>query len=652
MESEETDDKDITVLISGDEVFCQELLETFKQREEPIQRFHSYHEAWRHIANSSIDPSRVHLLADEQALPREDLERLLQLHKHSPFQSLIFLELHTDPTFSVGKPLRFYLPLGNQFLSVIKGLQGQLLVLLVDPTAFLCEVVQPEIQSLGLKPLILDSPLSLIGILEKVKAQKERPMVKSLINFVVGGHQKDLETPKAAVVLWEGGPTEQEELEKQLQKLHPNLRCVSVLSGSPLLEAEAMLHVGKPAVLSKAHLVWMPKLINRQPVEDINSKGRVLLVDNYKLELLNLTKALWAEGYEVVALTQGEKALEIAKTRKFHVAVVGSALAHANLTGKDLSLNLRVLDPDIRIILLVDRYPIQTALQGLSQVVEVGLDDCLLKPVEASRLQFSISRALEKRNLILENLRLIEELKKANQQLAQHNNFQSKFFAMVTHDVKNPLAAIMGYGQLLLPRMEKPNDIQAARTIVQASEMLNALVTDLVDLAAIEAGKLHIELKPMDLVQTIREVQPRIAIVAEQKKIHFRLDSLPESAPIQGDPARLAQVLTNLCTNSIQYTPVNGQVTLSLKLEGGKAVASIQDTGIGIPPEDLPRIFDRFFQSANAMKHRKGGFGLGLTITKEIIEAHGGRINVESQLGQGSRFYFILPMPKAPIPPG
>ncbi|MBI4057337.1 MAG: hybrid sensor histidine kinase/response regulator [Elusimicrobia bacterium] len=632
-----------TLLISTDEGFRHELAEIFKQKEEILQCVMTYSEAWQHMTHASLNFSQVHILADEQALRQEDKKLLIQLQQQNPFRSLIFLEPVSDMQFSPGRPLRFHVPLDNQFISTVRSLEGQIVVFLVDPTVFLCEAVQSEIQSLGIHPLVLDSPFSLIDILQKAQTQMNVPSSKGLMDMFAG-KKKEFEMPRAAVVLWERGLTEQEEMERQLQKIHPQLRCILVLSGSPLSQTEAMLRLNKPAALSKAYAPWIPRLLHRELVEDPHSKGRVLLVDNYKPELLSLSKGLWTEGYEIVASTQTEKALEIAQSRRFHIAVVGSALIHANLTGKDLSLKLRELDPDIRIIMLVDRYPIQAALQGLSQVVEVGLDDCLLKPVEPSRLQFSISRALEKRKLILENLRLIEELQRANQQLEQHTNFQSKFFAMVTHDVKNPLAAIMGYAKLMLPRMQKPNDVQACQTIIQASEILNTLVTDLVDLAAIQSGKLRIDPGPMDLAQAVREVQSRITLVAQQKKINFIVGPLPRTLPMQGDPHRIAQVLTNLCTNAIQYTSAEGQVSLSLRLESGEAEISVEDTGIGIPTEDLPRIFDRFFQSANAQKFRKGGFGLGLTITKEIVEAHGGKINVESHLDRGSRFYFTLPL--------
>ncbi|MBI5240930.1 MAG: ATP-binding protein, partial [Elusimicrobia bacterium] len=136
----------------------------------------------------------------------------------------------------------------------------------------------------------------------------------------------------------------------------------------------------------------------------------------------------------------------------------------------------------------------------------------------------------------------------------------------------------------------------------------------------------------------------RIEIVAGQRKITFDVDVPAALPPLAGDPARLGQVIQNLCTNAIQYTKEGGKVTVRAEASPEKVVVSVIDTGIGIAAADLPRIWERFFQTEEAKKMRKAGFGLGLKIAREVVQMHGGEMGLSSQLGVGSRFFFWLPV--------
>jgi signal transduction histidine kinase len=219
---------------------------------------------------------------------------------------------------------------------------------------------------------------------------------------------------------------------------------------------------------------------------------------------------------------------------------------------------------------------------------------------------------------------------------------------MVAHDVKNPLTAILGYSEVLGMRLKDlPNELKCASHIHSAARTLNTLISDLVDLAAIESGKLRVSIGSMDVNAVVNEVRSRIDVVAQQRKIVFGVQ-LPPSVPIvAGDPARVGQVVQNLCTNAIQYTKEGGAVTIRVDVAPDWITIGVQDTGIGIKKEDLPRIWERFFQTAEAQAMRKAGFGLGLKISREIVQMHGGDIAIESEYGKGSRFYFTIPN-KAP----
>jgi signal transduction histidine kinase len=155
----------------------------------------------------------------------------------------------------------------------------------------------------------------------------------------------------------------------------------------------------------------------------------------------------------------------------------------------------------------------------------------------------------------------------------------------------------------------------------------------------------------MDLAAVVEEVRPRIELVARKRQISFAVERPSLIPRLTGDPRRLGQVIQNLCTNAIQYTKEGGKVTVRVEVFSDRVVVSVIDTGIGISKEDLPRIWERFFQTDEAKKMRKAGFGLGLKIAREIVQRHGGEMGIESQLGVGSRFYFTLPLAAPSAPP-
>jgi two-component system phosphate regulon sensor histidine kinase PhoR len=349
------------------------------------------------------------------------------------------------------------------------------------------------------------------------------------------------------------------------------------------------------------------------------------------------------EGYEVCACPDAKATLDRAARDVFHLAVLSTTVAKSGQAAIDLAQKLREIDPEMRIILMVERRPEGGDLASVSQAVEVGLDDCLLKPVEPSRLRFSILRALDRRHLQIENARLLRELKTTHFELERRSSFQTKFFTMVAHDVKNPLTAVRGYADMLSMKVKEKSLLSMVSNIHSAADTLNALISDLVDFAAIESGKLRMNFQALDLSRVLGDVIARVQVTAAERGVRLHA-TVPEGLPkLRGDPLRISQVVQNLSTNAIQYTPKGGSVFIQASILPGSVVISVRDTGIGISKKDLPRIFERFFQAQNAQTMRKAGFGLGLKIAHEIIRVHGGSIGVDSELGKGSTFQFSLP---------
>jgi signal transduction histidine kinase len=230
---------------------------------------------------------------------------------------------------------------------------------------------------------------------------------------------------------------------------------------------------------------------------------------------------------------------------------------------------------------------------------------------------------------------------------------QRDFVANVSHDLKTPLTAIRGFAQAILDgtASDEPARRQAASVIQAEADRLHRLVEDLLDLARIDAGQMAFSLAPLDLPGVLRGVAERLALKAAAKEV--RIDNQVASLPnLAGDGDRLAQVFTNLLDNAIKHSPSGEAVSLTGEAERGWVTVHVSDAGPGIPAEDLPRIFDRFYQVDKARPADESrGVGLGLAISREIVQAHGGRLTAQSRVGAGSRFTVRLPLPASDTAP-
>ncbi len=225
---------------------------------------------------------------------------------------------------------------------------------------------------------------------------------------------------------------------------------------------------------------------------------------------------------------------------------------------------------------------------------------------------------------------------------------QQRFVADASHELRAPLTAILGNVELLerKPDMQHEERAEAVTHIGREARRMNRLASDLLALARADAGQV-LEFRQVELDRLLLEVFHEAKVLARGVKLAIRdLDQ----AATQGDPDRLKQLLLILVDNALKYTPPGGEVALSLNREGGLAVLKVADTGIGIAPEDLPHIFERFYRADKARARDQAGTGLGLSIAKWIVERHGGQIEVDSVPGQGSTFTVRLPLVK-PVEP-
>jgi two-component system phosphate regulon sensor histidine kinase PhoR len=231
-------------------------------------------------------------------------------------------------------------------------------------------------------------------------------------------------------------------------------------------------------------------------------------------------------------------------------------------------------------------------------------------------------------------------------ELRRLERVRQDFVANVSHEFKTPLTAIQGFAETLLAgALDDPENNRRFLEIIRNHAIrLARLTNDLLKLARIEAGKMEVEFSSVSLLELIEGCTETTLLKANRKEITLEITVPPQLPAVRGDAALLRDVLQNLLDNAIQYTPARGHISVSATAGPREAVVTVADTGIGIPLADSERIFERFYRVDAARSREAGGTGLGLSIAKHIVEAHGGKLWVESTVGQGSRFSFSLPL--------
>jgi len=227
-------------------------------------------------------------------------------------------------------------------------------------------------------------------------------------------------------------------------------------------------------------------------------------------------------------------------------------------------------------------------------------------------------------------------------ELARANRARRQMTADIAHDLRTPLTVIKGYAEALW-NGDLPPAAATFETVYQEAEHLSHLVEDLRTLSLVDAGKLTLHRQAVQLKDILERTAAAHLPQAQQSGIALDVDVAADLPAIHADPERLAQVLGNLVGNALRYTPEGGRITLTARQRASVVQLTVQDTGTGIDPADLPHIFDRFYRGDEARETNEGESGLGLAIAKSLVEAHGGSISVSSTPGAGSTFIIILP---------
>jgi signal transduction histidine kinase len=244
-------------------------------------------------------------------------------------------------------------------------------------------------------------------------------------------------------------------------------------------------------------------------------------------------------------------------------------------------------------------------------------------------------------------------LAEANLKLESASRHKSEFLASMSHELRTPLNAIIGFSEVLLERLF--GDVNAKQAeylqdILESGRHLLSLINDILDLSKVEAGRMELEPSRFSLPEALENGLIMVRERANRHGIALGLEVDSALEVIEADERKVKQVVFNLLSNAVKFTPDGGQIGITAGLDHGEVRITVWDTGIGIAPADQERIFEEFQQVGGQDGQQREGTGLGLALAKRFVELHGGRIWVESAVGQGSRFTFTLPVRRAPQP--
>jgi len=408
------------------------------------------------------------------------------------------------------------------------------------------------------------------------------------------------------------------------------------------------------ATTAEADLDGLLALILREATRALAAdRGTLFLLDRGRDEL-------WAR------IVLGHEGEEIRlKTTRGVAGFVATTGARANVP--DVSADPR-FDPEMdrrtgfrtRTVAAV---PVRTAAGDLVGVLEVlNRWEGVFSRDDEEFLEALASQA----GVAIQNARLVDELRRANAALKQLDEMKSNFLATVSHELRSPLAPIVGYLQLFLSEAPGPltgKQRQGLDVMMQSARRLQGLIEDLLTFLNLERGEVGLNRQRLALGPLLAEQAQALTAAARDKGIELQAEIAAGLPAVVADPRALGRAVSLMLDNALKFTPAGGCVTLSAALAAGAWLGprsaparagarpaprdavrvAVADTGIGIPEDQVPRIFDRFYQVDSSTTRQFGGTGLGLTLVKRIIEAHGSQVTVESHVGAGSTFAFLLP---------
>ncbi len=401
---------------------------------------------------------------------------------------------------------------------------------------------------------------------------------------------------------------------------------------------------------------------NDSPVDDNGvfvaslNEARLLVVDDEESLRITTAAILENEGYIVDTASSGDEAVVLLNDTDYDLVLTDLHMEGGD--GLSVLSQIRRHAPLTISVVLTGFASVESAIAALQE----GAYDYLVKPCDIESMKHTIRRGVEHRRLMLAeqkartdlqqlNLDLekrIEqrtaELRQLNAELAEANRAKDIFLATLSHELRTPLTPVVGWIKLLRSgALDEKSVLQALDAIERNAWLQSRLIDDLLDTSRIATGKLHFEPKPTDLNAVVKAAVDTVLASAAARNVELSMSLWPTSLVVMGEPVRLQQIAWNLVSNAIKFTEPGGKVRVTTGVSGTQAHVEVVDTGVGIEPEFLPHVFDRFRQADGSTSRRHGGLGLGLAIADALAKMHGGKLAAQSEgTGKGSCFTLLV----------
>ena len=419
---------------------------------------------------------------------------------------------------------------------------------------------------------------------------------------------------------------------------------------------------------------------------------RILIVDDEESVTITMAAILEMDGYSVATALRGADALQLIQGEVYDLVLTDLRLD--DFDGMEVLAAARRRAPETVGIVLTGYASLESAVKALRE----GAYDYMLKPADVEELRATVARGIERRKLGLQLQERVAELEQANRTISELNDslqdrvaqatqelqarvedldaardelqssyeklqeldkLKSQFLSIASHELKTPITAMSGFVQIAVRRIKRrlvagrPGEEQWKKeeeTLLEQLEVvqrqtgkLARLVDELLDVSRIESGRLELRVSDIDLPELIAEVMKRHQLMATKHELRLHYDP-DRKLGVRGDRDHIEQVLNNLVGNAMKYSPEGGPIDVTVARAGDQEIEfAVEDHGIGIRGPELARVFGLFYRSPDRNARDVGGMGLGLYITKEIVDRHSGRIWAESEVGKGTTFHVTLP---------
>jgi len=392
------------------------------------------------------------------------------------------------------------------------------------------------------------------------------------------------------------------------------------------------------------------------PLSSFLTEARLLVVDDEESLRITTAAILEREGYVVDTASSGDEAIALLEKLDYHPVLPDLHMERGD--GLSVLNQIRRQAPLTISVVLTGFASVESAIAALQE----GAYDYLVKPCDIDSMRHTIRRGVEHRRLMLAEQKARTDLQqlnrdlekridertaqltKANEELAEANRAKDVFLATLSHELRTPLTPVVGWIKLLRSgSLDSKSVTQALDAIERNAWLQSRLIDDLLDTSRIATGKLHFEPRATDLNHSVGAALDTVRASAAARNLELIVNLHPDPLVVSGEPVRLQQIAWNLISNAIKFTEPGGQVTVTTKVEADSACLIVADNGIGISPDFVDHVFDRFRQADGSTSRLHGGLGLGLAIAHALTKLHGGQISAESDgVGCGSCFKLAL----------